>query len=154
MKSLGAAHVFDYHSPTCAEDIKEATSSRLAYVLDCISTEPSASICTNSYGPKGGKYSSLLPVEKLAREDITNNFTVAYTALGERFFFGPIEYPPNQTDFDFAVKFVTIARDLLAQGKFRVHEPDVREGGLEGILHGLQEIREKKVHGKKLVYRV
>lgn len=68
--------------------------------------------------------------------------------------FGPNEFPPNKTDFDFAVKFGVIATDLLEQGKYRVHEPDVREGGLEAIFAGLQEMREKKVSGKKLVYRV
>lgn len=153
MKSLGATHVFDYHSPTCAEDIKKATSSRLAYALDCISTQSTAAICTAAYGPQGGKYTSLLLVEKLDRDDITNNFTLAYTALGQHFVFGENEFPPNKTDFDFAVKFVRIAMDLLEQGKYRVHEPDLREGGLEGILSGLQDMREKKVSGKKLVYQ-
>ena len=154
VKSLGADHVFDYHSSSCAEDIKEATSSRLAHALDCISNASSAAICAAALGPQGGKYTSLVPVEKLPREDITNLTTAAYTALGQRFFFGPHEFPPNKTDFDFAVKFIALATDLLEQGKYRVHEPDVREGGLEAIFSGLQEIREGKVRGKKLVYRL
>lgn len=154
VKSLGATHVFDYHSSTCAEDIKEATSSRLAHALDCISNASSAAISAAAFGPEGGKYTSLIPVEKLPREDITNLTTAVYTALGQHFMFGPYEFPPSKTDFDFAVKFLAIATDLLEQGKFRVHEPDVREGGLEAIFNGLQEIREKKVHGKKLVYRI
>lgn len=155
VKSLGATHVFDYRSPTCAEDIKNATSSRLAYVLDCISIPSSTAICTAAYGPQGGKYTSLLPVENLSRENIVNHFTLAYTALGQGFVFAHDEYPPIKADLDFAVKFVKIARDLLEQGKYRVHEPDVREGGgLEAVLGGLQELRDKKVSGKKLVFRV
>lgn len=146
--------MFDYRSPTCAEDIKKATSSRLAYALDCIATSSSAAISSAAFGPQGGKYTSLLRVEKLDRDDISNNFTLAYTALGERFTYGPNEFPPNKTDYDFAVKFAKLAGDLLAQGKYHVHPPDVREGGLEGVLSGLQDLREKKVSGKKLVYRV
>lgn len=154
MKSLGATHAFDYRSPTCAEDIKKATSSRLAYALDCIATPPAIAISVAAFGPQGGKYTSLLHVEKLERDDVSNNFTIAYTALGERFVYGPTEFPPSKTDFDFAVKFAKIARDLLEQGKYRVHPPEVREGGLEGILDGLKDLREKNVSGKKLVYRV
>lgn len=153
MKSLGATHAFDYRSSTCAEDIKKATSSRLAYALDCIATPSSAAICTAAFGPQGGKYTSLLYLEKLDRDDVSNNFTIAYTALGERFVYGPNEFPPNKTDFDFAVKFAKIATDLLERGKYRVHPAEVREGGLEGILGGLQDLREKNVSGKKLVYR-
>lgn len=154
VKSLGATNVFDYRSPTCAEDIKKATSSHLAYALDCIGNESSAAICTAAYGPQGGKYTSLNGVEKLDRDDIANQFTLGYTAFGQYFKFGSEVFLPNPRNFDFAVKFVALARDLLEQGQFRVHQPDVREGGLEAILSGLQEMREKKVHGKKLVYRV
>ena len=103
-------------------------------------------------GHKGGRYTSLVPVEKLPRDDVSNATTAVFTVLGQRFTFGPNEFPVNQTDADFAVKFLEIATDLLEQGKLQVHRPDVRAGGLEAVLQGLQEVREKKVSGVKLVY--
>ena len=91
-------------------------------------------------------------MEKLPRDDVSNNTTAVYTVLGQRFMFGPQEFLPNQTDVDFAVRFLKIATDLLQQGKLQVHKPHVMAGGLEAVLEGLQQVREKKVSGVKLVY--
>lgn len=52
------------------------------------------------------------------------------------------------------VRFSALAGKLLEQGKIQPHPHRVKEGGLEGILQGLQDLREKKVSGEKLVYRV
>ena len=103
-------------------------------------------------GPRGGQYTSLTELEKLPRDDISNTGTAVYTILGQRFKFGDYEVPADQTDVHFAVKFLKIATDLLERGKIQVHRPDVRVGGLEAVLQGLQQVREKKVSGVKLVY--
>lgn len=50
--------------------------------------------------------------------------------------------------------FIPIAEGLLKEGKIRVHPPSVRPGGLRGVLEGLQDLREGKVSGEKIVYRV
>lgn len=66
---------------------------------------------------------------------------------------GP-EFEAKREDQEFAARFWKMAGELLAQGKLKVHPPDVRPGGLEGVLEGLDELRQGKVSGKKLVYRV
>lgn len=154
LKDLGADAVFDYNSPTAASDIRNAADNNLQHVFDCIATESSSKISADSFSSKGGKYSSLLKVENFPRDDVENALTVAYTIFGQGFKFGPIEVPAKKEDFEFGVKFLALARDLLAEGKFKVHPPTVRSGGLEGILGGLQELKERKVSGTKLVYLI
>jgi len=106
-KDLGADAVFDYNDPTCAERIREYTKNNLHHAFDTISNEQTAAICaaalsTSSSGPK--IYSSLLSVKKLPRDDVQNNITMAYTALGENFKMGPKgqEVPGSKEDFEYA----------------------------------------------------
>lgn len=153
-RSVGADLVFDYNSATVGADIRAATDSRLAHVFDCISTASSAAISAAAFGSKGGKYSGLLPISKFPRADVTVTSTLAYTAVGQGFDMGLTAIPAKPEDLAFATRFWKLAGELLVQGKFRVHPPVVREGGLDGILDGLKELRENKVHGVKLVYRV
>lgn len=154
LKSVGADAVFDYHSPTVASDIRNVSDNNLQYVLDCISSDSSAKISADSIGPNGGKYSALLKVENFPRDDVTHALTFAYTALGQAVKVAGIEIPAKKEDFDFAVQFIALIRELLAEGKIKVHPPTVRPGGLEAIFDGLQELKEDKVSGTKLVYRI
>ena len=155
-KSMGADAVFDYNDPSAAEQIREFTDNKLKYAFDTISVEQSAAICAAALSSTSGcAYSSLLPV-KLPRQDIESKYTLVYTIANEYFRIGQQgkEFPAKQQDFDFAKKFGGIAEKLLAEGKFKVHPPSVRQGGLKGVLEGLQELREGKVSGSKLVYRI
>jgi len=47
-----------------------------------------------------------------------------------------------------------VARKLLEEGKYKAHPLDVRPGGLNGVIDGMEDMRQGKVSGKKLVYRV
>lgn len=151
LKSRGADHVFDSNSPSLVSDIRNASNSNLRHAFDCVSSETTSKVCAESLEPNG-KYSSLIYIEKLPREDVEKKLTVAYTALGEDFSFGPTAFPRSEEDFNFAAKFQTLVGELLEQGKIKPHPHQLKEGGLGGILEGLQELREKKVSGKKLVY--
>lgn len=84
--------------------------------------------------------------------DIESQSTLAYTVFGEAL----TDYglPASKEDFDFGVMFWKLAERLLEQGKVKVHPPSVRPNGLRGVLNGMQEMREGKVSGVKLVYRV
>ena len=66
---------------------------------------------------------------------------------------GP-EIPARREDFVFAGAFGGLVERLLGEGRLVVHRPRVREGGLRGVLGGLQELREGKISGEKLVYRI
>ncbi|MCJ1252152.1 hypothetical protein MMC30_009390 [Trapelia coarctata] len=158
-KELGADAVFDYNDPTCAEQISDYTKNKLHHAFDTISNEQTAAICAAalSSSSSGSKiYSNLMPIDKLPRDDVQNNCTLAYSSLGEDFKIGEKgqEMPGKNEDLEFASKFWSIAEELLSEGKVKPHPVDLRPGGLKGVLEGLDEMRKGKVSGKKLVYRI
>jgi len=96
-------------------------------------------------------YSALEPINS-PRKDIESKSTLAYTATGEAL----TDYGRTATkeDFEFGVMFWKLAGKLLEQGKLKVHPLSVRPNGLRGVLEGLKEMREGKVSGEKLVYKI
>lgn len=155
VRRLGADHVFDYKSPTVGADIRAASNDSIAHVFDTISSESSVAISAEAIGSSGGKYSSLV-VEELnfPREDVTSATTIAYTGFGEAFHRGAKEFPANLEHLEFQAKFWKLAGELLAQGRFKTHPAEVREGGLDAILDGLDDLRQNKASGVKLVYKI
>jgi NADPH:quinone reductase-like Zn-dependent oxidoreductase len=178
VKSLGADAVYDYvcifsgrpfvgvglswmnanrpqRDPNCAAEIHKFTNGKLSFVLDCISSDVTAAVCAGAIGSAGGKYSCLIrPLPKMPRDDVTTQLTFAYTGVGEPFSKGTTEFPAVEEDYEFQKNFWNLAEVLLAEGKLKAHPPNVRGGGLKGIPEGLQLMREDKVSGQKLVYRV
>ncbi|KAL7937738.1 GroES-like protein [Trichoderma chlorosporum] len=161
LKSLGADACFDYHSPSCAADIRAFEGNKLRYAWDCISTADSSMICAAalSNDEEGGTYAPL----RVVSDDIitavnphvqSKPFTLVYTIFGETFTKFGKEFPENKEDAEFARKFVTIAHELLSAGVIKAARPDVNRGGrgLEGVILGLDELRHNKVSGTKLVY--
>ncbi|OAK97050.1 GroES-like protein [Phaeosphaeriaceae sp. SRC1lsM3a] len=71
VKDLGAAAVFDYKSPTVAEDIVAALEgTEFAGVCDCIATPDALKAWAPVYKKLGGRYGSVLPHEKGLPEGI------------------------------------------------------------------------------------
>lgn len=159
VKELGADAVFDYNSPTVGADIRAHTGNKLYYAFDCIAEGNSAQICADALSTETAaqkpQYSGLLWIE-VPRSDVEARTTLGYTIFGESFTkaFGPGHFPAKQEDYEFGKSFWKLSEQLLAEGKFKVHRPDVRGGGLEGVLDGLNELRQGKVSGKKLVYKI
>ncbi|OGM47369.1 protein TOXD [Aspergillus bombycis] len=153
VKNLGADAIFDYNDPTSARAIREQTNDNLTLAFDTVSVESSATYCDHALSTKGGDYSSLLPI-KTARDNIRDRSTMAYTAFGRSFQFGPREIPAQPGDRAFMEQFTGIFQDLLTSGKIKTHPPRVGNAGLNGILDGLQLLRDGKVSGEKLVYNV
>lgn len=161
LKSLGADAVFDYHTPAeeLAKEIKARTDNNLTIAWDCSptpeSTQLSAAAMSDS---QPGVYGALLPVKdetlKAVNPNVSGGFTMGYTVFGEAFKRGGRDYPAKPEDKEFGKAFWDLSRDLLAQGKFKVARTSVNQGGegLEGVLKGLEDLRNGKVSGTKLVY--
>ena len=77
-----------------------------------------------------------------------------YTIFNDPFTKAGRETPAVPEDFEFAKQFFNITEKLLAEGKLKTHPEKVGEKGLEGALHGMQDMKDDKVSGSKLVYRV
>ncbi|KAI9696748.1 MAG: hypothetical protein M1836_005110 [Candelina mexicana] len=151
VKSLGADEAFDYKDPSCGSKIRESTRDELKHAIDTISIDASAKICADALSATGGIYSALEPIG-CPREDVESKSTLAYTATGEDL----VDYgrPASKEDFEFGVMFWKLAEQLLEQGRLKVHPPRVKPEGLKGVLEGMQEMRQGKVSGEKLVYRI
>jgi hypothetical protein len=62
------------------------------------------------------------------------------------------EWPVIPEGYDLAKTFVTLAEELLEQRKIKPHPAAVRDDGLEAILAVLENLKQEKVSGEKLVY--
>lgn len=163
LKSLGADAVFDYHKDTeaLAREIKELTKNELTLAWDCSPTDESARLCALAMSDKGnGVYSNLLRVDaelvKKANPKVEVRSTLGYTAFGEKFSRGSFTLEAKPEDREFAAKFWELSRELLADGKVKVAKIAVDQGGkgLEGVLKGLDDLKQGKVSGTKLVYTI
>jgi hypothetical protein len=106
----------------------------------------------------GGVYSTLLPVPedqvKKINPKVQWKSTLGYTVVGEYFKFGPKDWPAKPEDFEFGKMFWEMSRELLEEGKVKVHRPSVDKygKGFEGILEGMKQMKNGKVSGEKLVF--
>jgi len=150
LRKLGADQVFDYNEADVGAKIRRATNNKLKLVFDCISEGDSFNITAAAIGSSGGHMSALLPVGNYPRDDVKTKFTLAYTALGEKY---DEKRDANQADYEFGVKFWQQAEDWLNSGKIKTHPVEVRNG-LAGVSQGLRDLKDGKVSGVKLVYKV
>lgn len=153
VKSLGADAVFDYKIPGAAEEIRLLTGDRLKMVLDTISVESSAKFCADAISTEGGDYFALLPIAS-PRVDVNTRVVLGVSIFGEDFKLGENLFPAVPEDRDFVASWLPLAEEFLASGKVKVHPTSVREGGLDGVLVGLDMLRKDLVSGQKLVYNV
>ncbi|KAF3387451.1 Protein TOXD [Penicillium rolfsii] len=153
VRSLGADAAFDYNDPQSPAEIRKQTDNKLKLVFDCISLEASAKFVEGAMSTEGGDHGTLLNLTT-ERENISTRPTLAYTAVGEAFKFGPTSFPAVPENREFAEKWIAIAEPILAEKKIKVHPTKVGKDGLKGVLEGLQLMRENKVSGVKLVYNV
>ncbi|TVY75999.1 Protein TOXD [Lachnellula suecica] len=152
VKKRGADVVFDYRDPDCAKKIRELTADKLTLVLDTIATPETAKISAESMSSgKGGIYCNLMGVDS-PRSDVESVFFLGYTALGESYMYGGEEWPVVPEDYELVKKFLTLSESLLEEGKIIPHPSAIRHGGLEGILNGMDDLKNKRVSGEKLVY--
>ncbi|KAF3385077.1 Protein TOXD [Penicillium rolfsii] len=153
MFQLGADAVFDYHDANVGEQIREDTDDALEFVLDTISTPQSAAICSAAISSAGGAYNALLQVQS-PRDDVDSHVSMAYDVLGEPYRMGAQGISPDDSNLEFGIKWWGLAQKLLEERRIVPHPYQVKPGGLEGVLTGLQLLREGKVRASKLVYFV
>jgi len=79
---------------------------------------------------------------------------LGYSLSGEFYVFEAEEYPARLDDLRFAEKWIPLVEKLWAEGKVKTHPDRVGSMGLVGCLEGMDEMRQGKVSGVKLVYRV
>jgi NADPH:quinone reductase-like Zn-dependent oxidoreductase len=168
LKQLGADACFDYHEPDCATQIQTFAEKYggLHLALDTISTKDSLKIVNDAIShsnppadaaagtPDGKNIVVTLIADQVSRKDIDSRWVLAYTSLGEHFYFRQNRFEAKPEDYEFGQKFWKISEGLLANGTIKPHQPDVRKGGIEAIQQGLNDLKENRVSGKKVVYEL
>ncbi|KAM0347361.1 hypothetical protein ACHAPU_004881 [Fusarium lateritium] len=159
LKSLGADHVLDYKSNTLVDDVLRIADGPVQYAFDSFPSDASAAISASVLDRSGNaKYVSLIPgFEKLVKKlnpSVDTQSILAFSAFGEPWMYENEYYKTVPGDFEFQKKFVLIAERLFAEGKVKAPRVFLNRGGsgFEGILYGLNEVRNWNVSGGKLVY--
>lgn len=80
--------------------------------------------------------------------------TSGYTVFGEAFDKLGEHVPAKPEDFEHCKKFWRLAEELFRSGQLRAPPVRVGKDGLVGVFDGMQQSRDGKVSGEKLVYRV
>jgi aspyridone synthetase trans-acting enoyl reductase len=156
VKSFGAEEAFDYHSHSCADDIRRYTNNSLAYVLDCITSLESMRICYAAMGHIGGQYMGLDPVPLRAhtRREIKPDYVLVYTMFGQKVTAPrPFGRPARAKDRAFGEIWTKGTQALVdTPGKLLPHPHDQGSKGLHGVIDGLDRMRKGQVSGVKLVF--
>lgn len=144
------------HDPECGKKINSLTNNSLSLVLDTIATRATAQICAQamtSVPSPNNIYINLMDIA-FPRPDIKNVFFLGYTVSGEKFEIEGKVWEAVPEDFELTKKMMVLGEKLVEERRIKAHPSRVMEGGLEGILEGMQLLKEGKVSGAKLVYRV
>lgn len=161
VRSLGADEVYDYKDPDCAAKIRKDTDNKLFVAFDCISVASSMAICLDALSSQSKsasgeppKYGMILNLKDLPRKDVEATFTLGYTIVGEPIDKGSRPHEPHPEDFEFGKKWSSFSERLLADGKLKPLQKEIRAGGLDKVLEGCNDVKTGKNSGVKLVYPV
>ncbi|RYC65196.1 hypothetical protein CHU98_g1021 [Xylaria longipes] len=139
VEAYGAQKAFDYHDPSCVEQIRSYTEDSLAFALDCFCHASSMEFCYKAIGRAGGNYTTLEPYP----DHLHNPWK------------DPYYIKPDPELRAFGKEWFLTAQHMLDRGEIRPHPIRVGEKvGLEGVLEGVEILRQGALSGEKLVYRI
>ena len=155
VRSYGAEKVFDYHSPTCASEIRQFTRNSLKHVLDCISEVKTMETCYAALGRTGGRYVALEPFSKrimATRPTVKASWVFQPSLFGREVAWEePYGCPASSEKQKFGQQLYQRAQLLIEQGHLRPHPLRLLEGGFQAIVTAIEVIQRKGVSGQKLV---
>ncbi|KAI0972281.1 hypothetical protein F4678DRAFT_429841 [Xylaria arbuscula] len=156
VRAFGADHVFDYNSETAADDIRALARNCLHFALDCITTPDTTKLCYAALGRSGGRYVAIDPYSEAVvstRAVVHDDWVFGLEPLGDEIAWpAPHGRKPNPVAQDFLQKWHPTMKSLINRGLIRSHPQSIRDGGLAGALNGIEDIRQKRDGGKKLIY--
>lgn len=156
---FGAEKTFDYHSPSCAADIRAYTQNELALVLDCISQTDTTEMCYSAMGRAGGRYVALEPYSKVVAQTrpltIEPSWVMALSIFGHAVHLdGEYSRESQPQDRRLGERGFAAIQHLLDRGLIEAHPVRVIPGGWPAVVEGVDRIRKETASGYKLVYPV
>ncbi|KAM0332991.1 hypothetical protein ACHAQA_001648 [Verticillium albo-atrum] len=155
LRSLGAAHTFDYRDEHVASQIRSAAPG-LRYVFDTIGNESSSATASQALDPAGGGVLCTVRPGKANTEGVAAGTRVTdvlvWTAFLKEHRYGTFVWPANEGDHALATELFEKLPGLLKEGTLKTSTPKVLEGGLDAVGEGFQEHRDGKISNYKIVY--
>ena len=157
VETYGAEKAFDYHSPTCGEDIRAYTNNTLEYVLDIITEARTIRHCYSAIGRGGGRYVGfeLLPDDLIAsmRKTVKAEWVLGLEVTGlEIDLPGGYYRQENPELHAWFCGWKERYAALFAAGRLIPHPMKVNKGGLAKVIDGIGAMQRKEVSGQKMVY--
>jgi NADPH:quinone reductase-like Zn-dependent oxidoreductase len=153
----GAERAFDYHSPTCGEDIRAYTKNTLSYALDIITEARTIRQCYAAIGRGGGRYCGfeLLPEDLIAtmRKSIKADWAMGLEMTGLEIALPGGYYRKENPELH--VWFAELLKRhsiWLGAGLIKPHPITVNKGRLPKVIEGIHAMSRKEISGKKMVY--
>ncbi|KAK4150736.1 chaperonin 10-like protein [Chaetomidium leptoderma] len=157
VQEYGAEKAFDYHSPTCGEEIRAYTKNSLEYALDIITEARTIRQCYAAIGRGGGRYVGfeLLPDDLIAtmHKTVKADWVIGLEATGlELELPGGYYRKENPELHAWIHTWIKRFAALYEAGKLKPHPMRVNQGGLAKVIDGIGTLQRKEVHAQKLVY--
>jgi NADPH:quinone reductase-like Zn-dependent oxidoreductase len=154
VKKYGADDVFDYRSPSAADDIIKAYPN-IDRAMDCFSEGASTEFCVKVLGKNGGKVITLLDTGKKSSKGVQIEMILGYSIFDKEFQWLPPIGPsfPRKPSASAALRrFYSTLPDTYK----KLRPPPLKkiDDGLVNLTEGLDMLRHGKVSGAKLVARI
>ncbi|TFY78324.1 hypothetical protein EWM64_g5689 [Hericium alpestre] len=155
VKSHGADVAVDYHASDVVEQIVRATGQGgVDHAYDAISEGNSTALAIKALKQLGARNVAIvLPVKD------TDPTADVYMVLCSGLLGYPIDafgmyIPRDERVYQFGLEFTKLVSEWLQEGRFKGNPHTLMSGGLNAIPGGLAFMKEGKVSGTKLVYRI
>ncbi|PWY81893.1 GroES-like protein [Aspergillus heteromorphus CBS 117.55] len=154
VRSYGAEMVYDYRSPTCAQDILADTDNNLELALDPMTEAKTQRLCYQSIGRAGGRYIALEVWQPMnhTRPTVDPTFIMGSTIIGKEIPLGNgygSEADPDKRRF--GIEYYRQVQRLFDSNRLKSHPIRVIEGGWQGVLNGLELLKSRSISAQKLV---
>ncbi|KAH7329709.1 alcohol dehydrogenase GroES-like domain-containing protein [Stachybotrys elegans] len=157
VKEYGAVKVVSYSSPTCGDTIRDATNGTLRHAIDCITNPESVRCCFTALGRIGARYACLdyaLP-EWRTRKSVKVDMPITYAMFGNEVQLKGIYHrDADPRKLDIAMRWCKEVQSLVDQGRLRCHPVREVPGKWQGIIQGLNMLKNGQVRREKLVVRI
>lgn len=127
---------------------KEGLGSKAPCVFDAISENGSLEATLRFVDPNGGTISTVLPPKLFAKDKGSFEYPAGVTAINSAV---PLLHATRK---DFGYVWSRYLSRLLEDGRLKAHPYEVIPGGLNGVLTGLQKLKDGKASALKYVFRV
>ncbi len=127
---------------------KEGLGSKIPNVFDAVSEDGSLETTLRFIDQNGGVVSTVLPPKLFAKDKENFKYPPGVKAINSIL---PLVHTTHK---DFGYLWSRYLSRLLEDGRLRAHPYEVIPGGLNGVLTGLQKLKDGKASAVKYVYRI